>query len=316
VTLGRETVKHVLTPNPLRLRFGWALGFHGAFTQILGYEQEEHRRILRVQMPERLERDEQRRAFRVEQVGRSSGAISSSEDRILRVSLVNLSTHGAGLFMLEPLPTQGFRAGQSLDLSLALDQGPSLNLHGRLCYCEGQSLGLAFHPAPTGACLEQLAAWLEPRELEAQARWENRAELRAMADQAARPKEPPAGILLLTSNAVLLEQVSMVLKEIQPVRAVSPAMGPFKEARCQPPLLLLLDAGGAKGEDRHRFRSLLETVPMEGPLVILGDGQDPDGGHQLASDLKAATYLDWNPEQDVFFRRLVRGLIHQYWKAE
>jgi len=316
VTLGRDAVKHVLTPHPLRLRFPWALRFHGASTQVLGYEQEENRRVLRVQTPDRLERDEPRKAYRVERVGHSSGAISAADGTILRVSLENLSALGAGVFVLEPIPEEHFRPGHQVDLSLSLDQGPALHCQGRLCHAEGQSLGLAFQPLPTGVPLEQLLQWLEPRELEAQVRWEERAELRAMAEQAARPKQPPAGILLLTSNQRLHTEVAGVLNEIQPVRAISPAMGPFKEARFQPPLLLLLDAAGASGEDRYRFRTLLEAVPLAGPLVVLGDGKDVEGLRLLALELKATMHLVWNPTQEVFFRRLIRGLIHQHWKAE
>jgi hypothetical protein len=316
VTVGRETVRHVLMPHPLRLRFSWGLRFHSVPTQILGYEQEEHQRILRVRSPEHLVPDEQRRAFRVQRVGHSSGAVSGGDGRIFRVSVENLSTLGAGLFALDSLSEEPLRPGHFLDVSLTLDQGPALNLHGRVCWVEGQSFGLAFHPPVADGALEQLTAWLEPRELETLERWENRAQLRAIADQAARPKKPPAGILLLSSNPVLKEQVTQVLGEIQSVRAVSPAMGPVQETRFQPPLLYLVDAGGADGEDRYRLRTLLEAIPLEAPVVVLGDGQDPAGVQQLSADLKAATQLDWNPQQDVFFRRLVRGLIRRHWKTE
>jgi len=316
VNIGKEAVKHALGQHPLHLRFNWALSFFAGSTRVLGYVQEEHRRILHVQIPEFLERSDQRRAFRVERVGRSTGAISSADGIILRLALENLSATGASIFALEPLSPDVFRSGRFVDLALSLDQGPSLNFRGRICHTEGQSLGLAFHPAPAGTDLERLVQWLEPRILDAQQHWENRAELRAQAELSARPKEPPAGILMLTSNTILKDQVAETLKEIQPVRSLSAAMGPLKETRFQPPLLLLLDIGGASAEDRHRFRTLLESVPAEAPLVVLGDGLDPEGGRRLAADLKAATYLDWNPQYEVFFRRLIRGLIHQYWKNE
>jgi hypothetical protein len=316
VMLGKEAVKHALTPNPLRIRLAWALTFYAGATHILGYEQEENRRVLRVQVPETLELNEQRRAFRVERVGRSIGAISSTEGIILRVSLENLSRSGAGIFALEPLPSDVFRAARFIDLSLPLDQGPSLNLHGRICHVDGQSLGLAFHPPATGTELDQLTQWLASRELEAQQRWENRMELRAQAERAARPKEAPAGILMLTSNNALKDQVALILKEIQPVHALCPAMGPLMETRFQPPLLALIDISGASAEDRHRIRTLVESVDLNAPMVILGDGRESEAGRRLAQEMKAATYLDWNAQQEVFFRRLIRGLIHHRWKYE
>jgi hypothetical protein len=79
--------------------------------------------------------------------------------------------------------------------------------------------------------------------------------------------------------------------------------------------LVILDPGRADVEDRRRCKAILEKVGMKAPLVVLGDGQNTVGGRQLATDLKAA-YLDWNPQQEIFFQRFIRGLIRQFWNTE
>lgn len=123
-------------------------------------------------------------------------------------------------------------------------------------------------------------------------------------------------MLLLTSSEALGDQMAVALNQLQPLRAVPPAMGPLKDAQPQPPLLLMVDATGSDAEARHRIKSLLEKAPFGAPILVLGDAQNMEPARQLATELKAATCLAWNPQQDVFFRRLVRGLIHHHWKAE
>ena len=101
-TMSRDAVKHVLGPNPARLRFPWALSFYSGPTRILGYVQEENRRYLKIEMPDHLVLDEQRRALRISRVGHSSGALGSEDGTILRVSLENARSEEAG--GLGPIP--------------------------------------------------------------------------------------------------------------------------------------------------------------------------------------------------------------------
>jgi hypothetical protein len=207
------------------------------------------------------------------------------------------------------------RTGMELRLSITLEQGPTFQCRARLCHSEGQSLGIAFLPGLSESAQEGLNQWLEPRIQEARRRWENRAELRARAELASRPKEQPAGIMLLTQNESLAEQITATLAQTLPVRTLTLAMGVLMEAQAQPPLLVILDPGRADVEDRRRCKAILEKVGMKAPLVVLGDGQNTVGGRQLATDLKAA-YLDWNPQQEIFFQRFIRGLIRQFWNTE
>ncbi len=143
-TMSREAVKHALGQEPLKLRFPWGLAFYGGFTRVLGYEQGEQRRTLRLAIPASLEPDEQRGAYRLERVGRSQGALGSAAGSLLRISLENISLLGAGVFCMEPIPVEGFQTGRLLALALSLEQGPSLRLEARVCHGQGQYLGLKF----------------------------------------------------------------------------------------------------------------------------------------------------------------------------
>ena len=69
-------------------------------------------------------------------------------------------------------------------------------------------------------------------------------------------------------------------------------------------------------EGRYRLRTLLETVAIGAPVMVLGSSEDPEGGRLLAAELKATTYVEWNPQQGVFFRRLLQGLIQHHWRED
>jgi len=308
-TMSRDAVKHALAQHPVRLRFEWALTFFSGATRILRYVQEEDKRHLRIELPSELVVDEPRRALRIDRVSRISGALGSGDGTLLKVTLENLSPLGAGVFSLEAIPTEKFQTGRPLDLSLSLEAGFPFRSSAKICHGSGQSLGLVFQPPLAGRELEKLTEWLAPKTAEARKRWENRAELRARAEQLARPRALPQGVLLLSARPELALQVAAVLEETLPFRSVAPAMAPFKEAMTDPPQLLLVDARTEGMEGRYRLRTLLEAVPVPAPVVVLGSAEDPEGGRLLAAELKAATYLEWNPQQGVFFRRLLQGLI-------
>ncbi len=310
-SMSREAAKHALGQQPLKLRFPWGLTFYAGLTRVLGYEQGEQRRTLRLSVPECLEPDEQREAYRLERVGRSPGALGSQGGSLVRISLENLSASGAGVFCMEPIPADGFQTGRLLALSLSLEQGPSLQLTARVCHGQGQYLGLKFEPPPADQAATQLQEWMAPRVEEARRRWENRAELRARAEQAARPKLPPEGVLVITRDGVFAEELGRALEGLQALRSAPPVMGPFKEALEPPPLLLLVDTAGADGEERHRLRGLLEAQPPGCPILVLGRGGDPDSWRPFITELKARLYITWNPDQTPFFRRLVEGLIQR-----
>lgn len=316
-TMSREAAKHALEPQRLRVRFPWGLAFYAGTTRVLGYEQGEQRRTLRLAIPESLEPDEQRQAYRLERVGRSPGAIGSPAGDIIRITLENLSTLGAGVFCMEPIPAEGFLTGRIVSLSLTLEQGPSLRLEARICHGQGQYFGLKFEPRPSGETLKALEEWMAPRVEEARRHWDNRAELRARAEQAAKPKLPPSGILLLSRDETFGAQVEETLQGLHPVRISPPIMAPFKEALERPPLLLLVDTAGSDMEERYRLRSLLEAQAPGCPIIVLGrGGENPDLLRALVVELKARIFIEWYPDNATFFRKLVMGLIRRHWKGQ
>lgn len=311
-TMSRNVVRHALAQNALHIRFQWGLSFYAGATRILAYEEGDKTKFLRITAPSLLAPDDLRKAHRVEQVGRSTGALGSQDLDLVRMSLENITVHGIGVFCMEPLPPNGFQVGRRVDISLSLERGPQLKAQGRICHGTGQALGICFTPDLSPQQLEALTPWLEPRLEEAQRRWDDRATLLAHAERAAQPKAPAGGILLV-SNDPELQAALTAAAGSHPVRCVQPALAPFKAAmEQQPPYLLVLSITGGM-EESHRLRALLESVPRQCPMVLLGSGPDLTNLRVLASALKATLFLDRNTLNSAFFHRLILGLIRKHW---
>ena len=314
-TMSRNVVQTALARSALRLRFPWALTLFGGPTRILAYEETDGSRFLRISVPPVLAPDDQRRAVRLERTGRSGGALGSRDSYLVKCSLETISHLGAGLFSMEPIPADGFQPGQSVDISLNLEQGPELQATGRICHTSSQALGLVFAPPLAGARLEQLQGWLQPRLENAQRLWDERANLRSQAERAVRPRLAPEGLLLASGDPGLRATVAAALGGVPAMRWVWPAVAPFREALdLQPPYVLLLPIAGGM-EERYRLRSLLEAVPPQCPVVALGMGGNLDQTRALAAELKATLFVDQKTLNSTFFQRLILGLIRKHWPA-
>lgn len=314
IPMSGEAIRHAVGSHPLRIRFPWDLTMYAGPTDIRGFEQEESRRTLLVSIPEAFAMDELRGAWRTDQVGRSRGALGDGTGGIVRVGLENLSASGAGLYCVDPIAADTHYAGRQFTLELSLDKGPTFSTKGRIAHGEGHSLGVAF--AADSAVEELLRGWLAPRKKEAQRAWDNRLATRAAAEAALKPKAAPRGVLLVTSDAALAEQVARLMEEDCPVRTSAPALGPLKKHLETPPQLVLLDITGAGLDARHRLRTMVEGLALACPVVVMGQGVPSETLRGFSADLKAVWSYEWNPNQGPFFQRLVKGVIRRHSREE
>lgn len=313
VTLTQDFVTRTLGPQPLRIRFPWGLGMAGGTVRILGYQQEDGKRVLRIKLPAALGDEDRRAAVRLEPPTPATATLSPDGESLLRAKLEDLSIQGAKVLALEPL-SSAFVDNHPLQLSLNLDPGPRLNLQARLVHQDGQALGLAFPATLAAALRQQLEAFLRPELDKATHRWENRAALRAAAEARANAKAPPEGVLLVGRDRALEAQVRKALPESLPLRCSPPALAPLRDALEAPPRLILLHLQKGGLEERFLLRSLADALPAATPLVVLG-APGIAGGRELAAELKATTYVEWNPAQAAFFGRLLQGLVRKHWGA-
>lgn len=309
-SMTQDLAQQTLGSQAFKLRIPWGLSMMTGETRLLGFEQQQGARLLQVRAPALLWEDDHRRSVRVDGQGRA--VLSPDEATLVRANLEDLSLHGARLLALEPL-TEAFAPNRSLQLSLNLDQGPAFNCRALMVSQEGQSLGLAFDPPLGGLDLVGLEAWLKPRIEDLKRRWEDRAALRAQAEAAARPKAPPEGVLLVSREAELERQLREAWPGRLGLRSSAPALAPLKSALEAPPQLVLLHWPGGGLQSRYLLKSLAATFPQSTPVLVLGTGIESATGRELAQEIKASTFLEWNAAQALFFHRLVQGLLRRHW---
>ncbi|BDU75603.1 PilZ domain-containing protein [Mesoterricola sediminis] len=316
-TMSRSVAAHTLDRKDLQLRFPWGLTHYGGPTRILEYVQEEGGKHLRLALPQVLRRMEQRKAYRVDYVGRCQGTLGSDDGEggmvFARFNVENLSTTGMAVFCTDPLPGRNFVPGRRVSAQFSLERGPDLETNVQVIHASGQSLGLAFLDLdPIDG--QALASWLQPRFTEALRRWDNRAALRAQAVKAAAPRPAPQGLLVLGGEPDVIAEIQQALEGAQTVRVVPPVLVPLREALDQaPPRLLVVPCEGSV-EGCHRLRSLLEKCPPRCPIVVLAAGGQRGTVNLFAQEIRAALTTDRAGQHPLFFRRLVTGLIRRHWQ--
>nr|WP_320132607.1 PilZ domain-containing protein [uncultured Holophaga sp.] len=316
--MSREVAQNTLAAQGLRIRFSWDLSMFAGACRILDFEQEEHRRTLVLSLPESLGLDEQRRSYRADRTGRSGGSLGSTlggEVRIRAFALENISPLGAGVFMREGRGEE-WVPGAMVQASFDLEGGPAFSTRARVVHTQGNSVGLDFSEPLESGALSGVQRWVDARKAEARHLWDNRLEMRTRALEAARPRPAPAGLLLLSADTQLSEDIKAAMGEALPTRICPPVMAPYKKLVAEPPLLLLLDGACMGSEERRRARTLLETQPPDCPIIILG--RDPQNDHPrlLSTELKGAAYFEWQPEKGAVLRMLAQGLVRKHWKSE
>lgn len=305
-TMSKTTAEHTLSQQAVRIRFPWNLTMWAGPVRILGYEQEAKRRFLRVSIPESLGPDEQRQHWRADRCGKSTGTLANDELTVVRITLENLSQGGAGIFSAEAMDPAAFGPGRGATLNLLLEGGLKVQAKVRVVQGDAFRLGLVFDPPLPEELLGRLSAWIRPRFEEAKRNWQNRAETRAQAVQAAA-MAVPEGILLIASDPEVEAQVRPVLEGLPDLRVAPPVMSGLKKALQPAPLVALLYLPQSGLEERRRYRALLETLP-NCPTILLSTPAGVPLAQELGTEFKALS-LAWNPSLGAFLKRMVTGLL-------
>lgn len=312
-TMSKSVADNTLAQQSVRIRFPWALGMWAGPTRILGFEQDAKRRFLRVAVPEHLRPDEQRKHWRADRCGKSTGTLGNDDLKVVRITLENLSPVGVGLFSSEPLEPEAFGSGRSATVNLQLEGGLRIQTKVRIVQGDAFRVGVLFDPELPEDLLERLTLWLRPRWEEARRNWRDRAERRAQAQQAMALAKPE-GLLLITSDPALEAQIRPLLEDLQPLRIAPPAISGLKRTLSPSPLLALLHLPMGGLEERRRYRALLEALP-DIPLILLAAPQGATLAQELGVEFKALS-IAWNPSLGPFLKRMVTGLLKKHSGSE
>ncbi len=310
-TMSREDVLYGLQTPDLTLRFPFGLGFYEANSRMLGLGLFQGRPTVRLALPQTIQENDQRVAYRVERVGRIPATFSTSRSQLYTATLGDISVSGARLHADRDLEVDGIQPGEELVVSIPITEDFRFDTHASVRHIRTRTLGLEFSPALDSTIQEPLSRWIFVRREEERERIARRLE-QALPDLGHEAQVPHRGILLVSSDARLEGSLRTALKDVQPLHRVSPSTQALKDGLATHPVLVILHVPGLRLDDRRRLRSLSEQVGHRAPLLMLGTDLNGADLFELSTELKATSTLVWSEGRAAFFERLVQGIIRRH----
>lgn len=313
--MGAEDAMYGLRSPDLRMRFPHSFSFVEGGTKLLGLGSVGGRRSLRLRIPATLEEDDQRSSYRVERVGRVQVTFSTRKYALIAGSLVNISTTGARICSSREFEDGEIELGESIPITVPLNDEIRINTRGKIRYVQGRSLGLEFRPQVEGVQLERLARWVFQRQEEDRDR--------ATSSHESEPNQATAvgvphwgGLMLVSSSPDLEAQLKETLTDLPALKRVLPTVQALKEILPSMPALLFFQVPGTGLDERKRLKAMTEFLGGRWPFLLLGTGGvESSQLFELGSDLGAAGVYALGPRPSPFFKRLVQGILRRHYEG-
>jgi hypothetical protein len=311
-TMGREDALYGLRSAELKMRFPHGVSFLEAPTALKGFGMFDGRRTLRLALPELLQEEDHRGAYRVDHVGRVPVTFSTPKYDLVTGTLVNISTTGARLYSTRDFAEGELQPGEDMAVTIQLTENIRINTKVKLRHVQGRTFGCEYRPQLDDHLLHPLSRWVfEKREEDLERIARRGVETASPADLAKAAAIRPTGLLLLSGDAVLEASLQELLGGLQPVRRVPANMAALKEALSQRPALLLYHVPNLSLDERRRLKPMVETIQGRVPFMLLGTGVEGGALIELGNELKATISIVFNPERGTFFQRLVQGVLRR-----
>lgn len=306
ITMSAEEATYGLRSTDLRFRFPHITRFLEGHTKLLGFGLVDGRRSLRLSIPKTLQDDEQRRAYRVERVGKVSVTFSTPKFELKSGLLVNLSTGGARLASpQEPLEPQ-FHSGDSIAVSIPLAEGILINNRAIVRWVQGKSMGVEFQPTLDTEVMTPLSRWVFLRREEDK----ERVGLSFVESLPRAGKAP--GLVLVSSSQELEDSLRELLSGLPPLHRAGASVQAVKEAVSTGPSMVFFHVPDAGLDTRRRLKLFVEVLGGRIPFVLLGTQVENSVLFDLGAEHKAAAVYDLASKPGSFFLRLVQGILRRH----
>lgn len=314
-TMGREDALYGLRSADLRIRFPHGVSFLEAATQLKGFGIAEGRRTLRLALPEAMQEEDHRSAYRVERVGRVPVTFSTPKYDLVTGTLVDLSTTGARIFSTRDFGDAELQPGDDMAVTIPLVEGIRINTQVKVRHVRGRTFGVEFRPRLDERVLHPLSRWIFERREEDLERVARRGVETGASGEQRTATAPPKGLILVSGDGALEAVLQDLLGGLQPLRRVAPTMSAIKEALTANPALLLFHVPNLGLDERRRLRTLLEPIQGRTPFLLLGTGIEGGALLEVGTEVRATVSIVFNPARATFFQRLVQGVLRRTYEG-
>jgi hypothetical protein len=305
ITMSVEEATYGLRSPHLHFRFPDTTRFLEGHTRLLGFGLMGGRRTLRLAIPKSLQDDEQRRAYRVERVGKVPVTFSTPKFDLKSGMLVNISTAGARVLSpqepLEPL----LKLEDPIVLSIALTKEIHINHQALVRWIQGRAIGVEFHPALDPNVLTLLSRWVFQR------REEDKDRVGSHSAGTEPPTEKPPGMVLVSPSQEMEDSLRGLLAGLPPLERVGLSVQALKEVIAARPTLIFFHIQDIGLDGRRRLKMLVELLGGKIPFVLLGTQVENSVLFDLGNEHRAAAVYDLGSKPGVFFLRLVQGILRR-----
>ncbi|MDP1831313.1 MAG: PilZ domain-containing protein [Geothrix sp.] len=315
-TMGREDALYGLRSAGLKMRFPHSVSFLEAPTELRGFGMADGRKTLRLALPEELQEEDHRGAYRVEHVGRVPVTFSTPRYDLVMGTLVDISTTGARIFSTRDFAEGELQPGEDMAVTIPLTESIRINAKVKFRHVHGRMFGVEYRPQLDDHVLHPLSRWVFERREEDLERMARRGVETSARSGGGRPVAAvPTGLILVSGDAGLEATLQDLLGGLQPLHRIAPTMPALKEACTQKPALVLYHVPSLSLDERRRLKTLVETLQGRVPFLLLGTGVEGGALLELGGELKAAVSIVFNPERATFFQRLVQGVLRRTYEG-
>jgi hypothetical protein len=313
-SMSREDAQFGLRHADLRMRFPVHQKFLEAPTQVLGFGAAAGRPTVRLAIPDHIDEDDHRSAYRVDHLGRVGLTFSTRKYELMSGTLVNMSVTGARIHSLKELEEGEVRAEDLIAITIPLAEGITINTRAKVRYVQERSIGLEFRPPIEGPLLERLSRWVFLKREEDLER-ASLASSRSEVSKGPAPSEGIEGLLLLSSDAALEGVLLELLGTAVPLHRRAANFQSLKELAPGGRNLVLFHLHSLDLDSRKRLRMLLDSLPPKIPFVLLGIGVDQGALTEFSTEVKATGTCMLDPvKPSPFLPRLIQGIWRRHFE--
>lgn len=315
-TMGQEDATFGLRSAGLKIRFPHGVSFLEAPTEMKGFGMYDGRRTLRLRIPDLLQEEDHRGSYRVDRVGRIPVTFSTPKYDLIVGTLVNVSTTGARIYSSRDFMEGELEPGQEMAVTIQVTDSIRINTKVKLRHVQGRTFGVEYRPQLDEQVLHPLSRWVfEKREEDLERIAQRGVETATPAGAIKVVTSRPAGLVLVSGDAVLEETLQGLLGGLQPLKRVPPTMAALKDALNLRPALVLYHLPSLSLDERRRLKPMVESIQGRVPFLLLGTGLEGGALLELGTELKAAVSIVFNPERGTFFQRLVQGVLRRTYEG-
>ena len=305
ITMSGEEAMFGLRSPDLHFRFPHGVRFLEGPTRLMGFGLQDGRRTLRLAFPKTLQDDEQRRAYRVERVGKVAVTFSTPRYDLKSGTLVNISTSGARVISVQESLETLLKEADPVAVSIPLTEEIRINSRAIVRWVQGKAVGLEFRPPLEGDVLTLLSRWVFLRR-------EAEKERVGSSLPANAPREGKVpGIVLVSASQEMEDTLRGLLAGLPPLARVGLSLQALKEAVAARPALVFLHVQDAGLEGRRRLKLFVEVLGGRVPFALLGTQIENSVLFDLGNEHKAAAVYDLGTRPGPFFLRLVQGILRR-----